>query len=163
MSTSDMFHIYHKTAPEYLCNMFSSNSHHKTRSQVDYLVPQVKTQGKKTFEFNGIKLWNQLTTNVRDIETIEVYKTKVKALLLDRMKEEMCDFIMLQNFILQHIEKGSGFSSLVFLCFFFLFHTFWPISQQPIDRISPNLIFEVTSSYEKMYQKMKVKSQGHRA
>ena len=90
-----MFNVNRGTAPTYMCNMEKVNHQHRTRSNCEYVLPSVKTQGKKSFYYNGVKLWNNLAIEIRNVETKELFKVKLKDELFDRMrKEEDDDFIL---------------------------------------------------------------------
>ena len=52
-----MFNVNRGTAPTYMCNMEKVNHQHRTRSNCEYVLPSVKTQGKKTFYLNTME-WN---------------------------------------------------------------------------------------------------------
>ena len=48
LSVNLMFEIFHKTAPQYLCNVDLINHGHRTRnSSLSFVVPHVNTQGSK--------------------------------------------------------------------------------------------------------------------
>ena len=57
----------------------------------DYLLlqtPHFKTKyGRRTFEYNGSRLWNALPLNIRSEDNIEVYKKKVKTMLFEGNEE----------------------------------------------------------------------------
>ena len=61
-----MYSIHTKCAPSYLCNVEPVNHQYSTRrSSQAYVLPNVKSQGSKTFIFNAVKLWNELPGNVK--------------------------------------------------------------------------------------------------
>ena len=62
-----VFNIYHNTAPSYLKNNFvikTPNSGRQTRSctNLDFLIPRVKTCESTTFYYKCIKDWNELVS-----------------------------------------------------------------------------------------------------
>ena len=38
---------------------------------MNYVIPEIKTQGKKTFMYNGATLWNSLPDSIKLIEVIK--------------------------------------------------------------------------------------------
>ena len=42
------------------------------------VIPEIKTQGKKTFMYNGAKLWNSLPVSMKSIEDKENFRKKCK-------------------------------------------------------------------------------------
>ncbi len=84
MTLCNMFKIYHKKAPKYLCHIdFIKDSHsHNTRySTMSFSVPSVKTQGKHTFKYSGIFLWNNLPMYVKQSQ----FKHNCKKFQIDSM------------------------------------------------------------------------------
>ena len=91
-----MFKIFHNTAPEYLCNVHLVGHGHRTRNScLSYTIPHVKTQGSKSFVFNGIKLWNNLPSYIRMLEDKCEFKMKCKSYLMKKMFDvEMSDYVV---------------------------------------------------------------------
>ena len=90
-----MFNISKGTAPSYLKDCICRNRHYNvTRSRCEFILPSVKTQGKKSFVFNGVRLWNDLSVEIRKVETKIEFKVKVKEAMFRKMKqEEESDFV----------------------------------------------------------------------
>ena len=89
VSLNLMFNIFNNVAPSYMCDINRISHRHNTR-QTDsaYVVPRVKGQGSKSFKGNGSKLWNELPTNVKQVQQKVPFKKECKALLMTRMKEK---------------------------------------------------------------------------
>ena len=83
-----MYNVYNGSAPSYLCSMINSNVQTTTRSQATFILPHVKTQGKKSFKYNGIKLWNLLSIENRNIESRNDFKKRAKKCMFLNMKKE---------------------------------------------------------------------------
>ena len=83
-----MYNVYNGSAPSYLCSMINSNVQTTTRSQASFILPHVKTQGKKSFKYNGIKLWNLLSIENRNIESRNDFKKRAKKCMFLNMKKE---------------------------------------------------------------------------
>ena len=77
-----------------MCNMKLTYKNFNGRPD-DYLLletPHFKTKyGKRTFEYNGSRLWNALPLKIRVEEDVEVYKKLVKTLLFTNYDELMRD------------------------------------------------------------------------
>ena len=69
------------------CNMSLTYKSSNARPERDLLLlqtPHFKTQyGRRTFEYNGARLWNALPLNIRTEENIEIYKKKIKTMLFE--------------------------------------------------------------------------------
>ena len=84
-----MYSIFSNTAPSYMRQLdFVSHCYRTRRSNLSYVIPDVKTQGSFTFKFCGIKLWNQLPLNIKKCESKEEFKKRCKRHLINEMKEE---------------------------------------------------------------------------
>ena len=92
-----MYSIYNGTAPSYLCNfkkVSEIHSYSTRHSNMSYVIPHVKSQGSKSFTFNGAKLWNNLPMYVKNETTKDGFKLKCKEYLFSQMsKQEECDYI----------------------------------------------------------------------
>ena len=89
LALNHVFNIFHGNAPSYLCEKFvlrSEVSIHRTRSctNLDFIVPRIKTCESGTFFYNGIKNWNELPRNIKECKRKDVFKTLVKQHLLDK-------------------------------------------------------------------------------
>jgi hypothetical protein len=85
-----MFKIYYNMAPSYLCNfkkVSDVHSHNTRGSNMSYIIPHVKSQGSRSFMFNGAKLWNKLPTVIKAIDSKESFKSKCKSYLFNQMYE----------------------------------------------------------------------------
>ena len=80
-----MFNIFNNVAPSYMCDINQILHRHNTRqSHSAYVVPRVKDQGSKSFQFNGSKFG----MNVKHVQQKIRFKKECKALLMTRMKEK---------------------------------------------------------------------------
>ena len=97
LSLNTMFNVYHKTAPEYLCDIdLISHGHNTRNSSQSFIIPHVKTQGSKSFRYNGIRLWNSLPSYLKNIEEKRLFKCKCKDYLMKKMyNEEVSEFVYL--------------------------------------------------------------------
>ena len=90
LQLNHMFKIKHNSAPNYLCDQFqtvaSVHTHETRASKGSFWVPQVNTNGKKTFMYTGITAWNGLPPTIRCEEKYGVFRKAVKKELLNRVK-----------------------------------------------------------------------------
>ena len=97
LTLNAMYKIYNDTAPDYLCNfdkVIDIHSHVTRNSVRSYCLPQVKSQGKTTFRYNGAKLWNNLPQYVKCQRTKDSFKFKCKDYLFSQMKaKQECDYM----------------------------------------------------------------------
>ncbi len=92
-----MHKIYYETAPSYMCEtslVHNVHSHNTRRSKMTFVLPHVKSFGRKTFIYNAIKLWNNLPTETKMVLDKKVFKVKCKELFLnDMLSSSKSDFI----------------------------------------------------------------------
>jgi hypothetical protein len=88
LTLSHMYNVFNGNAPSYLCNIEDTRHEYNTRSQSSYILPHVKTQGKKTFKYNGIRLWNSLSLELRCSNSKEIFKQNLKEVFMLKMKDE---------------------------------------------------------------------------
>lgn len=94
LTLNHMYNIVNGSSPVYLNSMNEVSHCHNTRGGSKFNIPQVGTQGKRTFNYNGAKLWNDLPASIKIINEKITFKSKVKEFLLSNMKEEdFCDFL----------------------------------------------------------------------
>ena len=97
LSLNMMYNIYNGSAPSYLCSfkkVSDVHSYSTRRSNLSYVIPHVKTQGSKSFTFNGAKLWNNLPMFVKNETTKDGFKHKCKEYLFSQMsQQEESDYI----------------------------------------------------------------------
>ena len=83
-----MFKCINNLAPEYLCSMFNSineNCPYGLRSVTsnNLQVPRPKSEYfKRTFLYSGTNLWHSLPSNIKSLNNVICFKTKVKDYLL---------------------------------------------------------------------------------
>ena len=97
LTLNNMYNIYYGKAPQYLCTFEKTSdihSHRTRHSNMSYVIPRVGTQGSKSFMFNGAKLWNNLPSQIKLVNTKEGFKYKCREFLFKTMADkEKCDFI----------------------------------------------------------------------
>ena len=93
----NMHKIYYNKAPQYLCqsSLISFCHQHNTRySNMSFFVPNVKSNGKISFNYSGIVLWNKLPGNIKLCEDVCKFKSMCKNHLLSQMVQvEKHDFV----------------------------------------------------------------------
>ena len=78
----NMLHnIINGKAPDYMCTFdFASDLHdHNTRNSfLSFMIPNLNTQGQKTFMYQAAKSWNCLPSELKAIKSKNVFKYKCK-------------------------------------------------------------------------------------
>ena len=93
-----VFNIYHGKAPSYLCENFllrSEVSSRSTRSSsnLDFIVPRIKTCESGSFFYQGIKNWNELPKHIKEMKGKQSFKEGVKKHLMEKgLDKHNCDF-----------------------------------------------------------------------
>ena len=80
-----MYKVRHEMAPSSLSNMFQKTNEvhkHKTRqAKYDFPPPKPKTNYlKKAFSYRGAVAWNNLPRAIKNSESINTFKAKLKML-----------------------------------------------------------------------------------
>ena len=88
LSLNHMYNVITGNAPAYLCNVEEVFHRYHTRNN-RYLLPQVGTQGGKSFKYNAIKLWSGLADKIKKCEDKvtfkqEIYKLYIKYQINDK-------------------------------------------------------------------------------
>ena len=83
-----VYNIFNDRAPSYLRENFVlksnvSTRHTRSSSNLDFVVPFIKTCQSGTFYYSGMKDWNELP-KVKFIKSKDAFKRSVKKLLLDK-------------------------------------------------------------------------------
>ena len=92
-------YIFNDRAPSYLRENFvlksiASTIHTRSSSNLDFVVPFIKTCQSGTFYYNGIKDRNDLPKEVKVVKSKDVFKKSVKNLLLDKgISRHNSDFV----------------------------------------------------------------------
>ena len=61
---------------------------------MSFELPQVKTQGKLSFVFSGIRSWNSLPDSLKSIDSRDSFKRECKKFYKAEMrKDELSDFV----------------------------------------------------------------------
>ena len=90
-----MFKCINNLPPEYLCSMFNSTCINKncpyglrSATSNNLQVPCPKSEYfKRTFLYSGTNLWNSLPSNIKSLNNVICFKTKVKDYLLKFQNE----------------------------------------------------------------------------
>ena len=81
-----VYKIVNKQCPESLWNMFQqrcSISHHITRNYRDLDITKLNLElTKKGFHYSGIKAWNDIPVNIRELPSLRLFKTHLKRHLM---------------------------------------------------------------------------------
>lgn len=87
-----MYKIANNSAPVYMTELVGNmeNSRYNTRqSNRSFTLPSVKTHGRLSFPYNGIKAWNELPDHIKNSESKDIFKYKSKQyLFLDMHNQE---------------------------------------------------------------------------
>ena len=91
--------IWSNTCPIYLKEHFNriidTELRNCTRSsRNNFFLPRVQKQAVNTFFYSGIKDWNSLPANIKQIENVDTFKDHVKKNLeLKARSNETCSFL----------------------------------------------------------------------
>ena len=81
-----VYKIVNKLYPENLWNMFQqrcSISNCNTRNDRDLHIPKLNHEfSKKRFRYSGIKAWNDIPINIRELSSLRLFKTQLKRPLM---------------------------------------------------------------------------------
>ena len=74
--------------PEAINDLFRKNEQihdYNTRHKKDLHPPKINTKsyGEKTFSFQGTALWNKLPENIKEITSVNTFKSKLKKYILN--------------------------------------------------------------------------------
>ena len=93
-----VFNIYKGKAPSYLCEQFIlrsevSTRHTRSSSNLDFIVPRIKTCESGSFFYHGIKNWNELPRHIKECKSKESFKENVKKHLMEKgLEKHNCEF-----------------------------------------------------------------------
>ena len=75
-----MFHLFHGTLPIHLQNRFTVHSTTRSTRRINtFVMVQARTNIKATcFSVSGVKLWNSLSNNFRDCNSVIIFKKNMK-------------------------------------------------------------------------------------
>ena len=91
--------IWNESCPVYMKDHFHKISETELRNCTrasfhNFFVPKVNKQATNTFFYSGIKDWNFLHSNLKQIPTLDIFKEKVKdKILLEARESESCPFL----------------------------------------------------------------------
>ena len=78
--------IVNKQCPGSLWNMFQQRctiSNYNTRNHRDLHIPKLNLElTKKGFHYSGIKAWNDIPVNIRELPSLRLFKTRLKKYLM---------------------------------------------------------------------------------
>ena len=82
-----MYKIFNCSAPSYMCEYVEQHKRvYNTRySYNSFTVPQVNSNGKLTFKWNGVKLWNKLPNYIKSCDSKKKFKSQYKKYLFNEM------------------------------------------------------------------------------
>ena len=80
-----MYEVRHEMVPSSLSNMFQKTSEvHKHQTKLakhDFLPPKPKTNYlKKAFSYRGAVAWNDLTSAIKNSDSVNAFEAKLKIL-----------------------------------------------------------------------------------
>ena len=88
LSLNLLYKISQSQAPEYFYDLQlskSSRSINTRQSQLSYILPMVGSQGKNSFIYNSVKLWNGLPYEIKISKSKDSFKKACKKLFWDQM------------------------------------------------------------------------------
>ena len=79
-----MFHLFHGTLPIHLQNRFSRYSTTRSTRRINtFVMVQARTNIKAMcLSVYGVKLWNSLSNNLRDCNSVTIFKKNLKKYLI---------------------------------------------------------------------------------
>lgn len=84
-----VFKIKNKLTPEYLCKKLEYNRdfhNRNTRNREELRLPNIKTEfARKTIFYNGIKMFNQLPSEIRKQTQLNMFKKMVKNFVMENI------------------------------------------------------------------------------
>ena len=82
-----VYKVVNKLCPESLWDMYEQRcnlSSYNTRNNRDLLIPKVNLEHrKKGFRYSGIKIWNDIPLEIRELSSLTLFKKKLKGYLLN--------------------------------------------------------------------------------
>ena len=94
-----VYKIYMKTCPEYMSEDFDRISDTELRNCTranlnNFSIPRVKGNCTNAFFYSGIKAWNSLPTEIKQIQNESTFKDKVKRnIVFEARTVETCPFL----------------------------------------------------------------------
>ena len=78
-----MFHLFHGTLPIHLQNIIRYSTTRSTRRINTFVMVQARTNIKAMcLSVYGVKLWNYLSNNLRDCNSVTIFKKNMKKYLI---------------------------------------------------------------------------------
>ena len=82
-----VYKVVNKLCPESLWDMYEQRcnlSSYNTRNNRDLHIPKVNLEHrKKGFRYSGIKIWNDIPLEIRELSSLTLFKKKLKGYLLN--------------------------------------------------------------------------------
>ena len=82
-----VYKVVNKLCPESLWDMYEQRcnlSSYNTRNNRDLPIPKVNLEHKKKgFRYSGIKIWNDIPLEIRELSSLTLFKKKLKGYLLN--------------------------------------------------------------------------------
>ena len=83
-----VYEIVNKLCPERLWDMYEQRcnlSSYNTRNDRDLHIPKVNLEHrKKGFRYYGIKIWNDIPVEIRELSLLALFKKKLNGYLLNK-------------------------------------------------------------------------------
>ena len=99
LKLNHVLNIRNDNCPEYLKENFSKISDTELKqctraSRFNFFLPRVLNQAVNTFYFSGIKDWNALPANIKEITNADSFRSAVKEHILTELKNKaICPFV----------------------------------------------------------------------
>ena len=98
LMSSHMFNIFNDVAPSYLGEKFvrvgGVHRHNTRNSEFNVIVPRVQGPEKYNFSYQGVKVWNDLPSSIKGVQTKSVFKEAIKQYYINRtLSVESSEFI----------------------------------------------------------------------
>ena len=77
-----MYKVKNNLSPSIIAELFEQrNENYNLRNNNPFTIPAVRTvqHGSESISFLGPKIWNILPDNIKNAESLNVFKTKIKA------------------------------------------------------------------------------------
>ena len=89
-----MFKVYTEQVPEILQDVFPINSQpeYNLRNKTHFAIQPIRTvhYGNNSLRYLGPKLWELIPSDMKDTESVGVYKIRIKNWILDNCPCKLC-------------------------------------------------------------------------
>ena len=91
---TEMFKVYTEQGPDILQDVFPINSQpeYNVRNKTHFATRPIRTVhfGDNSLTYLGIKLWELIPSNMKDTESVEVFKNRIKGWIPDNCPCRLC-------------------------------------------------------------------------